>query len=61
MEKKVAIFTDFGKAEQADKDWYHALTPHRRLQILEEMRQMYYEDNASGFPRVLEVIERTRD
>ena len=54
--KTIKIFINSDEAHEDDKEYYQSLTPVKRLQIVEELRQSYYENNSQGFPRVLEII-----
>lgn len=58
MDKVVKKFTSFEEAEEADRQYYRALTPEQRLDILGEL---IYKANGETFPRlerVYRVIKR---
>jgi hypothetical protein len=56
---KIKIYNSFSEAEADDIKYYHSLSPVERLRIVEELRQMFYEDNIQGFPRVFEIAKRS--
>jgi hypothetical protein len=37
MEKVASVFRSFAEAEEADREYYHSLTPEARLEILGEL------------------------
>lgn len=60
MERKVQIFKSFAKAKEADKKYYHSLTPAQRIQILLLLRYQYYGDEINNkFVRVCRIVKRS--
>ena len=50
------------KAEQADKDYYASLTPERRLEIVQELREIAYKfgyEDRKRLRRILSVVTQT--
>ena len=52
--------SSFSEAEDADRAYWHAQTPHERLAALEQMRQINYayDPVSDRIQRTLEVAER---
>ena len=60
MERKVQIFKSFAEAKEADKKYYHSLTPAQRIQILLLLRYQYYGDELNNkFVRVCRIVKRS--
>ena len=62
MKKSIRIFKSFAEAENADKEYYRALTPAKRIEMLLILRDQYRpypNDLAKGFKRVYRVIKRS--
>jgi hypothetical protein len=61
VQKVVQKFHAFAEAEQADRQYYHSLTPERRMEILwtmvEQVRAASNE-TAQGFSRVYRIVKR---
>ena len=60
MERVAQVFTSFADADRADDDYYAALTPSERLDILLELIERYRSSlgqPAQRFERVYRVIE----
>jgi hypothetical protein len=56
MEKTVRILNSFEESDQADKAYYHSLTPQQRLDILLELnRRCWNEADAETGPRLARV------
>jgi len=62
MIKTVRIFKSFAEAENADKEYYRALSPAQRIEmmlILRDQYRPYPNDVTEGFKRVYRVIKRS--
>ncbi len=62
MKKTVRIFKSFAEAEKADKEYYRALTPAQRIEMLlipRDQYRPYPNDVTEGFKRVYRVIKRS--
>jgi len=62
MKKTIRVFKSFAEAENADKDYYRALTPAQRVKLLLILRDQfrpYSNDLSEGFKRVYRVIKRS--
>ena len=60
MERRVAVFDSFAEADRADVEYYAALRPEERLEILLDLIARYREslgEAAQGFERVHRIIE----
>ena len=56
MEKAVRIFDSFAESDEADKAYYHSLSPKERLDILLELnRRCWDEADAETGPRLARV------
>ena len=62
IEQKVAKFSSFEEAEDADRRYYAQLTPARRLEILLSLIQRHREANDApeGLARVYRIVEFER-
>ncbi len=61
MERMAKKFHSFAEAEQADKEYYHSLTPQQRLSILFELIRQKYPDYASSrLERVYRIVKLHR-
>lgn len=62
IEKRVAIYDSFSEADEADRRYYHSLTPEERLAIAFELNARWPvrddEEPAEGLARVCRVVER---
>ena len=62
MERKIQIFSSFAEAEEADKKYYHSLTPAHRIQILLILRDRYRpygDERTEKFVRVCRIVKRS--
>lgn len=62
MEKVLNVSRSFEEADRADKDYYHGLTPLKRLEILLELNKRWPQTDASTpprFQRVCKIIKRS--
>src|ERR1043165_4917712 len=62
MERKIQIFKSFAEAKEADKQYYHSLTPAQRIQILLILRDRYrpYGDKRTEtFVKVCRIVKRS--
>ena len=61
MEQVIQIFDGFEQADEAERQERWAMTPARRLEILERLRSLTYRDGntAPRLQRLLEVVEPT--
>ena len=60
MERKVKIYKSFAEAEEADKKYYHSLTPSQRIDLVLRLRNQYrpYGDERSeNFVRVWSIVK----
>ena len=61
MEKVISVFQSFEESAQADKDYYHSLTPDQRLQILFDLRNQCpageHAESSFGLARVYKIVE----
>ena len=60
MERKIQIFKSFAEAKEADKKYYHSLTPAQRIEIMLRLRNQYrpYGDELTEkFVRVLSIVK----
>jgi len=63
MEPLLAVFDSFAEADRADVEYYAALRPEERLEILLDLIARYREslgEAAQGFERVHRVTELAR-
>jgi hypothetical protein len=63
MQREIQVFRSFHDAEQADDEYYAALTPQERLAILLDLVAAYREsmgEAAARFERVYRVTELSR-
>jgi hypothetical protein len=63
MERTCTIFTSFEEADRAEVEYYVALRPEERLNILLDLVSRYREslgEAAEGFERVHRVVELAR-
>lgn len=62
MKKTLRVFKSFTEAENADREYYRALTPAKRIEmllILRDQHRPYPNDITEGFKRVYRVIKRS--
>ena len=62
MKKTIRVFKSFAEAENADKEYYRALTPAQRVALLLILRDQYSpypDDITEGFKRVYRVTKRS--
>ena len=52
LERKVQIFKSFAEAKEADKKYYHSLTPAQRIEIMLRLNK-----NTEKFVRVLSIVK----
>ena len=58
MERKVEIYKSFVEAKQADKKYYHSLTPAQRIDIVLRLQKLHYGDELTNkFVRVLSIVK----
>ena len=59
MIKKIKVYNSFKQAELADRRERWSMTPIQRLQILESLRKLRYDKNASAnrLQRLFEVVD----
>ena len=58
MEKVVAVFNSFAESDEADKKYYHSLTPEQRVDILLDLIQRGQPDETPArFERVCRVVK----
>jgi len=60
MERKVQIFKSFAEAKEADKTYYHSLTPAQRIDIMLRLRNQYRpygDDRTENFVRVFSIVK----
>ena len=60
MERKVQIYKSFAEAKEADKKYYHSLTPAQRIGIMLRLRNQYRpygDDRTENFVRVLSIVK----
>jgi hypothetical protein len=62
IEQKVAKFSSFEEAEDADRRYYAQLTPAQRMEILLRLIQRHREANHApeGLARVYRIVEFER-
>lgn len=61
MKRTIRVFKSVAEAERADKEYYRALTPSKRIGMLLLLRDQYcpYPNEVTeGFKRVYRVIKR---
>ncbi|HZM03151.1 MAG TPA: hypothetical protein VFC44_09015 [Candidatus Saccharimonadales bacterium] len=62
MEKVIRTFKSFEEADKADAEFYRALTPEQRLDILGELIARVYPDaHKQGIERVCRIIKLQED
>ena len=62
MERVARKFNSFDEAEAAEIEYWKNLSGEKKLEILEELRSIYWSlknEKIRGFQRVYKVIERT--
>lgn len=62
MKKNIQVFKSFAEAENTDKEYYRALTPAQRIEMLLILRDQYRpypNDITEGLKRVYRVIKRS--
>ena len=60
MKKVIQKFKSFGEADQAEKNAYRSFTPEQRVDIVEILRERYYQikhANQQGFRRILRIVK----
>ena len=60
MERKIEIYKSFAEAKEADKKYYHSLTPAQRIEIMLRLQNMYRpygDERAEKFVRVLSIVK----
>jgi|GEM_PF-500277 len=60
MERKIQIFKSFAEADEADKKYYHSLTPAQRIQIslmLRDRYRPYGDERTEKFVRVCRIVK----
>ena len=56
--KEFQVFHSFAESERADREYYLSLSPSERLEILFELIDQYYGDEAAkGFERVYRITQ----
>jgi hypothetical protein len=56
VEKEFKVFHSFEESERAQREYYRSLTPMQRLEILFELTNRYYGDEAAkGFEKVYKI------
>lgn len=59
--RTIQVFHSFAEAEEAEKQAYWAMSPRKRLEALELMRQLNhadYDPTSEGFSRVYTITQR---
>ena len=60
MERKIEIYKSFAEAKEADKKYYHSLTPAQRIDIVLRLRNQYRPygaEHTEKFVRVLSIVK----
>lgn len=60
MKRTITVYNSFAEADEADKRYYHQLTPAERIKILLTLIAERHESDeaATGFKRVYRIIKR---
>ena len=59
MERRVAVFDSFAEADRADVEYYAALRPEERLEILFQLRAMARKESDATSGRLARVYRIT--
>ena len=60
MERKIEIYKSSPEAKEADKKYYHSLTPAQRIDIVLRLRNQYRPyggERTENFVRVLSIVK----
>jgi hypothetical protein len=61
MEKVVKVLKSFEESDRADREYYHSLTPHERLEILLELNSRWPrsgdDETREGLARVYRIVK----